>query len=670
MSSVLDLPCEPLVKSLSWCLDLARAPSVRPISEWVESVIKLPNGPMAGERYRHYRHPVSRPFYAELDSGRWSRVAATGPVQNGKTLMCYVNPVLYHLFELKETVIAGLPSLDIANDKWSEDFLPVIMSSGFGHLLPASGEGSRGGQVKRSIHFAHGPTLRFMTAGGGDKKRSAYTSRVVAITETDGMDESSETSREADKVEQIEARTEAFGRTGKRVYLECTASIAKGRIWQEITSGSNSRLLRPCPYCGDWVAPEREHLRGWQEATSSEHAAKISFFACPSCDEPWSEADRRKSAESIIVCHAGQSVDDCGNLIGPYPETQTFGFRWSAIDNPFVSSGDLGAKEWVAARARDREGAEKKCHQFIWALPYDPPEVDMTPLDPDQIAERTGAEKKGIAPDDSKVITIGIDTGKRQLHWTAVATGESGTRVIDYGRHPVNSDRLGVRRALVVALTELARYFSNGWTSPGGRRFKASQVWIDSGYHEHTDAVYEFCASVNLEMSLPLGAEIYRPTKGYGEGQRRMTPYRAPQANTKQRSILYVGTEFHIAKVKRNGRTIPGVLLVHMNSDHWKSELHQRLMMPSEEPLAVTLYQSASSTEHDEYIKHLTAEKQVEKFVEGRGEIVVWDRVDRNNHWLDATYSAICASDAMLEFGESSAARKERKTLTEMAGQK
>jgi phage terminase large subunit GpA-like protein len=669
MTATIDLPSRSLVDSFSWCLDLSRAPSVRPISEWAEEVIKLPNGPMAGERYRHHRHPVSRPFFAELDSGRWSRVAATGPVQNGKTLMCYVIPVLYHLFEMKETVIVGLPSMDMANDKWSEDFLPVIMSSGYGRYLPTSGEGSRGGQVKRAIHFTHGPTMRYMTAGGNDKKRSAYTSRVVAITETDGMDESSESSREADKIEQIEARTEAFGRTGKRVYLECTASIARGRIWQEITNGSNAKLLRPCPHCGDWVAPEREHLKGWQEATTSEQAAKVSFFACPACDEPWTEDDRREAAKSIVICHAGQSVDDCGNLVGPYPETQTFGFRWSAIDNPFASMGDLGAKEWLASKARDQENAEKKCRQFIWALPYDPPDIELTPLDPEEIAQRTGAEKKGIVPDGAKVITIGIDTGKRVLHWSAIASGESGSRIIEYGKQPVDSDKLGVKQGLIKALRELAEYFTNGWPTEGGKLLTASQVWIDSGWHEHTDAVYEFCGEINQAMGLAVGAEVYRPTKGYGEGQRRMTRYIAPDA--KRKGTMYLGSEFHISKVKRNGRTVPGVMLVHMNADHWKSELHQRLLMPADEPLSVTLYQAASFAEHSEFCKHLTAEKQVEKFVEGRGEIVVWERTDRNNHWLDATYSAVCAGEAMLIHSQrkTRSAAEGRKPLKELARQ-
>ena len=665
----LELPDTSLIESLSWCLDIARAPAVRSMGDWAEETIRLPNGPASGERYRHHRHPVSRVFFDEIDSGRWSRVAATGPTQNGKTLMCYVIPVLYHLFEMNETVIVGLPSIDMANDKWTEDFLPVIEASEYASLMPSSGEGSRGGQVKRSIRFQNGATMRFMTAGGDDKKRSAYTSRVVAITEVDGMDEAGATSRETDKIEQIESRTRAFGRTGKRVYLECTASIATGRIWQEVTTiGSNATLLRPCPHCGDFVAPEREHLHGWQDAKTSEEAARLAYFACPKCAELWTEADRIKAWDGITLCHSGQSIDENGKLIGPYPETQTFGFRWSAIDNPFITIADLGAEEWSSSKARDRENAEKKSRQFIWTLPYDPPEVELIPLDPSEIEQRVSGHKKGIVPNDSKAITVGIDTGKRALHWTATSTGQTGIRVIEYGKHPVDSDKLGVAKALVIALNELARYFAQGWRTEDGRTLKPSQVWIDSGWHEHTDAVYEFCSSINQAIGVRLGAEVYRPSKGYGEGQRRMTRYIAPDA--RQKGILYVGSEFHIARVKRNGKPLPGVMLVHMNSDHWKSELHQRLMMPADGVLAVSLYQAASSSEHEVFCKHLTAEKQIEKYIEGRGELIVWERTDRNNHWLDSTYSALCASEAIMLYRKIESAKKPTRTLAEMAAGK
>ena len=665
--TTLDLSHAPLIQTADWCLDMSTAPVVRSMADWAEECIVLPNGPFVGEPYRHYRHPVSQLFFDAVDSGTWSRVAATGPVQNGKTLMCYVIPVLYHLFEIGETVIVGLPSMDMANDKWQEDFLPVIEASRYKNLLPTKGEGSRGGQVKRGISFRNGATMRFMTAGGNDKKRSAYTSRVVAITEVDGMDDASESSREADKIEQIEARTGAFGRRGKRIYLECTVSIERGRIWQEISNGTNSKIVRPCPHCGEFVAPEREHLIGWEEAESEEHAAQITSFHCPACSEIWTDEDRIQAAKDCTLIHGDQTISKAGEVSGKIPQTQTLGFRWSAIDNPFVTSGDLGATEWLAFKSRDHENAEKKMRQFIWSLPYEPPDIELTPLDAEDIEQRSSQLKKGVVPDDAMAITIGIDTGKRALHWTAVAIGPDGSgRVIEYGKQPVAADKLGVRRALVEALIELGEYFDSGWNKSNGQLVKPSQVWIDSGWHEHTDAVYEYCATANAQMKLSVGSEIYRPSKGYGEGQRRTTRYLAPSG--KKKGMRYVGNEFHIAKVIRNGRILPGVALVHMNADHWKSELHQRLLMPSEEPLAVTLYQAASFSEHREFSKHLTAEKQVEKFIDGRGTVIVWDRIDRNNHWLDSTYSSICAGDAVLTMSEKRQRQSVPMSLREMAG--
>lgn len=48
-------------------------------------------------------------------------------------------------------------------------------------------------------------------SGGGDKSRAGFTSRVVVITEVDGMDQPGASSRESDKVTQLEARTRAYG---------------------------------------------------------------------------------------------------------------------------------------------------------------------------------------------------------------------------------------------------------------------------------------------------------------------------------------------------------------------------------------------------------------------------------------------------------------------------
>lgn len=620
--------------------------------DWVEDEIVIPSGIYKDLRYRHSRHPASRLWFQAIDSGKWSRFAAAGPTQNGKTLMCYVLPDLYHLFELRESVLIGLPSMGMANDKWSQDFLPVIEASRYRDLLPQKGEGSRGGEVKRAIKFRNGAELRFMSGGGSDKARAGYTVRVVSVTETDGMDEAGSGSREADKIEQFEGRARAYGRTGKRVYLECTVSIEAGRIWQEYTKGTESRITRPCPHCGEYVAPEREHLLGWDTALSEEEAALNAFWACPACGEAWSEEDRTEAARRAVLVHRGQEVSREGEIIGEPPATQTLGFRWSAIDNPFVTAGDVGAEEWLAKRNRDQENTEKKMRQFVWAVPYEPPEVDITPLDPAVLMERKSTLKKREVPEDAIGISVGIDTGKRALHWHVEAIGPDGKflRVIEYGIQPVNADQLGVHRGLVEALRQLSGYLDSGWNSPNGKRFAPTQVWIDSGYHEHTDAVYAFCGEKN--QGLPMGKEVYRPTKGWGEGQREGR-YRSPKS---PKDVVFVGNEYYISLVRRKNIILPGVLLVHINSDHWKSEFHQRLLMPDDAEGAITLYDAADPFEHAELTNHYVAERQREKFIPGRGAVVVWDRQNRQNHFLDAGYSSTTAADFIVRLAAVPAA--------------
>src|SRR3972149_10057010 len=99
--------------------------------------------------------------------------------------------------------------------------MPLIESSRYRELLPRRGTGSKGGKTLRR-DFLNGATLRYMSGGGSDKSRAGFTSRVVVITETDGMDQPSATSRESDKIKQLEARTRAYGGR-ERTYMEGTA---------------------------------------------------------------------------------------------------------------------------------------------------------------------------------------------------------------------------------------------------------------------------------------------------------------------------------------------------------------------------------------------------------------------------------------------------------------
>jgi hypothetical protein len=108
-----------------------------------------------------------------------------------------------------------------------------------------------------------------------------------------------------------------------------------------------------------------------------------------------------------------------------------------------------------------------------------------------------------------------------------------------------------------------------------------------------------------------------------------------------------------------------------VSADAWKSEVHQRLAMPAEEPGALTLYETADAGEHTEFRDHLLAERQIETWIAGRGNVPTWEAIPgRPNHYLDALYDGLAAGDFLVAMGLQAATRKPRRTLREMAGAK
>jgi Phage terminase large subunit (GpA) len=139
-----------------------------------------------------------------------------------------------------------------------------------------------------------------------------------------------------------------------------------------------------------------------------------------------------------------------------------------------------------------------------------------------------------------------------------------------------------------------------------------------------------------------------------------MERYYAPQR--RNRDVRFIGRQFHMTMVGR-GR----MLLVHVNADFWKSELHQRLAVEANTAGAIVLYDAADTQAHHDFAEQLTAERQVEKWLEGCGETIVWERIRRKNHFLDAGYSATAAGELILTLPSKSTRQPTEAQLAEIA---
>ena len=618
---------------------------VRSIRQFAEEEFTIAKGKLRGTRWR----PETSPFQARLldelshlqihesHLRRWRRVAITGCVQSGKSLIAFVLPIMYHLFEIGEDVIALVPNIDeLGRDKWKRELLPAIAQSRYSKWLPTSGPGSQGG-FGSEILFGNGCALKWMSGSGGDEKRSSYTARVVVGTEVDKMDRPGESSREADPITQAEGRMKSYLPAERILYLECTTSVEEGCIWQNYVKGSAAKLMKRCPHCGEWVCPEREHVRGFEQATNEFEAERDGYLVCPSCEEPITEAQRRQMNRTARLVHRGQSIDADGNVTGELPPTYTLGFRWNAFDNHAqLTIAGLALEEWQAAEAEDEQSKIKALNQFLWATPYRPPTFDLVPLRYADVRDRQlGGFSRALVPEDAEALVGAIDCGKRHLHWGVVAyRPEARGVVISYGaweNPPCEGDQAEhVERAILAGLRSLRdEVLMAGFRGVDGRTWLPQQVLVDS--HYMPEAVYAFAGDEESQ-------DRFRPTIGCGSTQidRRWRSYHRPKKTSAE--IVHLGDEYHIAWDQKRS-----AFRLEANADDWKVRLIRALQAPPGVPGSLGFFTSTNPKEHATMAKHLTAERPFESFEPGRGRTVRWVAVSDVNHYLDVCYMACVA---------------------------
>lgn len=623
--------------------------------EFAEQEIRIPDGKYKGERFRCDRQPITRLLLDAMDAGHWTEFATTAISQDGKSLMGFVIPTMYHLFELKQTGVCGVTDMGMAGEKWEQDFLPAIEASRYREMLPRKGAGSRGGSRNlEMVKFRNGAALKFMTSAGDDKSRSHFTAAFLALTEVDGMDESRQASREASPIEQMEARVRSYGHDA-RIYKECTVSIDRGHIWQSYIGGTASQIVMPCSHCSTWVCPEREHFKGWQDAEDELQAEEFAHVVCPECAEPWTEEQRVEAVRQCKLLHKGQSIDKLGRIRGDLPRTRTLGFRWNAIHSLLQPLDAVGAKEWKAARSIDEDNAEKNMRQFYWTIPVEPGDMEITPLSVREICERQGTTPQELIPAWADVIAWAADYGQYLAHWVLLAGSserDSPIHVVDYGIQEVHSRQLTVEPALAQAMEQMAGMTDErGWPDENGVARHPAACWHDSGWKPVP--IYRHCRQAGAH---------HMPAKGQGLGQYGGARYFMPKTTNATTIAIYDG--FHLAKIKNND--VGSVQLYEFDADRAKTRVHESLAVPMDEPGALLLPKTDRSVDHTTYAKHLLAERLIE--VDGVMKFQKTPGHGGHNHYLDATAMAKLALDRLIKRPKAKTTTKRRKPVKAPGG--
>lgn len=639
---------EVLELELARALREAKSKPIRSIVAFAEAELRIPGGSKyRGEKLNMDRQPVQRLLLEELSRGYWLEIIVAAPSQSAKTYIAFDAPIAYHASELREDIVVGVPNSDMVNDKWMKEIRPIFEASPtLRQLLPVEGPGSKGGRVRDSVRLTNGAWLRFFTAGGSDQSKAGFTARVVITTEAAGWSEGTETSEEADPLEQMRARSRSWDWMERLLILEGTVTIAESFPWSLKENkaepsrpvSSDSQILSPCPWCGDWISPEREHLTGWEEAVSEVEAFENARFACPACGELINDEQRIEAVSAAKIVHRGQAIQR-GEVVGEMPATRRLWFRWSAWHNLFNSIGSLAVDEWKTSQYEPaslaRENAEKKQCQFVWAVPYEPALLDAVEFDPSKISQRRAHElPRGILPASTVELAIGVDLGRTEGHWFALAGLDDGTmHTPAYGVFDVAGREIDLNVAIEQALRKFDHDVARiGFAVTDGKLVAPSLVLPDANYA--TQGVY------NAWIAL-----VGRQRKGrwlpmFGRGSAFMEKQRYTAPKKKGGGVVEIGDHWHVSRNKRR----QGWQLF-ADVDYWKGRVYESLALPPGMPGALSLY-AGTDKEHKTLATHFANEKQVERRDPKRGVVIEWERTGAN-HWFDASVYAMVALHRM-----------------------
>jgi len=235
---------------------------------------------------------------------------------------------------------------------------------------------------------------------------------------------------------------------------------------------------------------------------------------------------------------------------------------------------------------------------------------------------------RGVYPASSAFVTVGLDIGKYNSHWVKIAWyGNAIGSIIDYGIM-VNGGMSSTTDSKVV-MAALVPNLMN-WRTDMMADGRLDFCLVDAG--DYTEAIYEF---IRKACGVPFAA-----SKGWDDGRFSRTKDSDTRRN------------FH--EVYASNQAAEKLWLYNVNTEFWKSWLHQRFVTPTfdENEIAndgtLSLFSAPGNRKiHHEYSQQILSEEMQEEFVVGKGIVRKWVEMNGNNHYLDATALACAAAGCL-----------------------
>lgn len=385
--------------------------------------------------------------------------------------------------------------------------------------------------------------------------------------------------KEADPRSLARERTKTFP-NNKKIFQTSTPTKKRGPIWQEWENADDQReYYVPCPHCGHYQTLKFNQIK-WPAKATPEEAQTAAYYECEYCKGIITDGNK----PAMLRAGEWQSEKQIG--------TRKTAFHLNAIYSPWVRFGDV-AYEFLKSK-----DIPELLMNFINSWLAEPWEQTEVKMNSDIVLEKESEYGESTVPDDTYIITAGVDVQKDCFYYTIRAWGCSMTS-------------WNIAHGITDTWDQIEFLMNLPYYDKHGNEYQVNLCAVDSG--AKTDEVYEFCA-INQEWAVPV--------KGSSN------PLRA---------------RYNISTIDKVNSKAFGMRLYIVDGGQYKDMIAGRL----KRPIGTGAWMVHKGCDK-EYADQITSEEKV-IVKKGSSEVEVWQTKGSHtaNHYLDCEVYAALAADLL-----------------------
>lgn len=551
--------------------------------------------------------PYMVPFGRTIAAGRYRRVVMACSAQSGKS-ETFLDVIGQRLDQAPAPILYVGPNKQFLTEQWEPRIMDLLDQA-----PSLSRKVARGKRMTKTRKMIAGVPLRLAHAGSS----TALKSDPAALALTDEADElMANVKGQGNPIGLVDRRGDTYadfvhaivstpseGPSDVEVDAESGLSFWRAQdpqdlsstIWKLWQQGTMYHWAWPCPHCVTFFIPRFRDLK-WPKGSTPTQARSGAFLACPADGCGGVILDEHKAAMNArgVYVAPGQRITPEGEVIGDPPDSTTASFWVSGLASPFKTFGDRAAEYVEAVRSGDQKQIQTVVNGGFGEL-WAPSGGESPEWAEISRKARTASYLRGQVPDEVSVLTFACDVQKMGIYWTTRGWGPRATSwLIDHGL--LRGDT--AEEDIWADLADLISQPVDG--------LPIKLAFIDSGFRPGKvetlpiNRVYEFCRQFQRRV---------RPTKGSSSAMR--TPLITSRI-----------------EVTRSGKAARfGLDLVRLDTDHWKSWVHERIRWPEDQVGAWHVPQDVE----DDFCMQMVSEARV-KHPSGRAS---WVQRSKANHYLD-----------------------------------